>query len=161
MVITHTNRPPKGDRSEGFSSIFIDFSWFSTIFLENQYFYLWKLSRDGGGWVQDIFGNIFHLRNLPEDPILSPKTSNFWFSDPHLKILILTFRPKPSFWVTNPSIHAVQNVRMDHRDHFRFHRFLLFRPANFHQDLAFWQNVTFWYFCLKIIRRRHVLFFSR
>ena len=37
----HTNRPPKGDRSEGFSSILlivIDCWRFSTIFLQNHYF---------------------------------------------------------------------------------------------------------------------------
>ena len=111
------------------NTIFVDFHIFLTIFDDfplKLLFYIWKLSRDGVGLVQDIFGNIFHLGNLPEDHILNPKTSDFWFLGPQLKMSILTLCPKPTFWVTNPSIHAVQNVRMDHRDHFRFHHFFEF-----------------------------------
>ena len=48
------------------------------------------------------------------------QTSNFICQTPFLKMSIFTFPPKPSFWVTNPSIHAVQNVPMDRTDHFGF-----------------------------------------
>ena len=41
LAAIHTNRPPKGDRSEGFYikiSIFLNFETFWPIFLKNKYF---------------------------------------------------------------------------------------------------------------------------
>ena len=82
MLHLSTNRPPKGDRSKGFSSTLIWVLPIFDAFSFEELFYIWELSRDGVGWVQDIFGNNFHVGNVPEDPILNPKTSDFWFSDP-------------------------------------------------------------------------------
>ena len=54
------------------------------------------------------------------------------FQTPFLKKSILTFRPKPSFWVTNLQIHAVQNVPMDRTDHFGFQQ----------KIVRIWKHVT-------------------
>ena len=54
------------------------------------------------------------------------------FQTPFLKMSILTFRPKLTFWVTNLQIHAVQNVPMDRTDHVGFQQ----KKPNI------WKNVT-------------------
>ena len=81
--------------------------------------------------IYNIFRSRFGLGIDLKKSILGPKTefSIFW------KTLILSFRPKLTFWSTNLKIYPVEYVHMDHTDHLGFQYFCDF-------DLVFSINIS-------------------
>ena len=100
-------------------------------FHENCDFYIWKLSRDDSGMVQDIFRRHFGLGNNLKKSILDPKTEFSIFGETSF----FSFRQKLTFGVTNLEIYPVEYVHMDHTDHlgFRSNFILICKfPSSFH-----------------------------
>ena len=80
------DRPPKGDGSEGFYigiQVLISFLKKSIqIVLFNILFHIWKLSRNDGGKLQNIFRSHFDLETTLKSPILDLKTEHSMLQPP-------------------------------------------------------------------------------
>ena len=97
------------------------------------YLYIWKLSRDDSGMVQDIFRNHFGLRNNLKNECWA-QTLFFIF----LKTSILSVPQTLTFCVTNLEIHLVEYVHVDHTDRFdlRSHFVLILKIFTKHPHLG-------------------------
>ena len=82
------------------------------------------------GWLRmspEYILEHFRLWNDPETPHFESQNLHFSLpTPPFSKMSLFTFPPQLTVFSTNLQIHAVQNVPMDHTDHFRFHHFFDF-----------------------------------
>ena len=97
MVVPDTNMPPKGHRSETFYWLLVMFIFFHQ-FSKKSYDFTWKLSKNKGGSLQNIFKSHFGFKTTLESQFLDLKTDfwmfrvHFWtsiFHNSSIKVLLL------------------------------------------------------------------------
>ena len=156
------NRPPKGDRSEGFLSIFFVFCRFLMIFLENMCFVYANWAGMVGKWSGIYLEVVLDLGTTSKSQFWVPKPHFSFFQTPFLKTSLFTFPPNLTFFSSNLQIHAVQNVPMDRTDHFGFHHFFDFDLIFYIKIWLFWKKSLFQVSVKKEdFIGRHMLLFRR